>query len=300
MENRDLPQQQKRGNEMSRRRGLGKGLDALIPGGEAAGLGADAQQVPIDLIRPNPRQPRNEILTEDLRDLAASITEHGVIQPLIVSSAESGEGYVLIAGERRLEAARLAGLRQVPVVLRQASDQERLEIALVENLQRSDLNPLEAAHGYQMLSDEFDLSHNEIAKRVGRSRTSVTNTLRLLKLSQAVRSALAGGSISEGHARALLSLPSANSQSAALRAILDSGLNVRQTEQLVQRLSGERPQPRVAPKRPAEEVSLENQLRESLGTRVTLTRGKKGGSIVIRFFSDEELDALVERLLGET
>lgn len=128
----------------------------------------------------------------------------------------------------------------------------------------------------------------------------MTNTLRLLKLSQAVRSALTGGSISEGHARALLSLPSANSQSAALRAILDSGLNVRQTEQLVQRLSGERPQPRVAPQRPAEEVSLENQLRESLGTRVTLTRGKKGGSIVIRFFSDEELNALVERLLGET
>ncbi len=285
---------------MSRRRGLGKGLDALIPGGEAAGLGADVQQISIDLIQPNPRQPRGEIAAGDLKDLAASITEHGVIQPLVVSSDETGEGYILIAGERRLEAARLAGLTRVPVVVRQASDQERLEIALVENLQRSDLNPLEAAHGYQMLSDEFDLSHSEIAKRVGKSRTAITNTLRLLKLSQAVRKALSSGSISEGHARALLSLPSAKSQSAALRAILDSGLNVRQTEQLVQRLSGERPKPPAARKRSADEVSLENQLRESLGTRVTLTRGKKGGSIVIRFYSDEELNTLVERLLGDS
>jgi ParB family chromosome partitioning protein len=279
---------------------LGKGLDALIPGGEAAGLSGDVQQVSIDLIQPNPRQPRSEITAEDLKDLTASISEHGVIQPLIVSSAESGEGYILIAGERRLEAARLAGLERVPVVFRQASDQERLELALVENLQRSDLNPLEAAHGYQMLSDEFELSHSEIAKRVGKSRTSVTNTLRLLKLSKAARKALSSGAISEGHARALLSLPTAKSQSAALRAILDSGLNVRQTEQLVQRLSGERPKPPAARKRSAEEASLENQLRESLGTRVTLKRGKKGGSIVIRFYSDEELNALVERLLGET
>lgn len=279
---------------------MGKGLDALIPGGEAAGLASDVQQVSIDLIQPNPRQPRSAITTEDLKDLAASITEHGVIQPLIVSSAEAGEGYLLIAGERRLEAARLAGLQQVPVVFRQASDQQRLEIALVENLQRSDLNPLEAAHGYQMLSDEFDLSHSQIAKRVGKSRTAVTNTLRLLKLSQAARKALASGSISEGHARALLALPSAKSQSAALRAIQESGLNVRQTEQLVQRLSGERPRPPAARKRSAEEASLENQLRESLGTRVTLKRGKKGGSIVIRFYSDEELNALVERLLGES
>jgi ParB family chromosome partitioning protein len=285
---------------MSRRRGLGKGLDALIPTGGEAGLGADVQQVAIDLIQPNPLQPRTNVVTEDLKDLAASITEHGVIQPLIVSAAESGEGFTLIAGERRLEAARLAGLERVPVVLRQASDQERLEIALVENLQRSDLNPLEAAHGYQMLSDEFNLSHGEIAERVGKSRAAVTNTLRLLKLSQTVRMALTDGSISEGHARALLTLSSAKSQSAALRTILKSGLNVRQTEQLVQRLSGERPKPAATRKRSAEEAALENQLRESLGTRVTLKTGKKGGSIVIRFYSDEELDAIVERLLGGT
>jgi len=284
---------------MSRKSGLGKGLDALIPTGEGAGLGMKTQQVSTDLIQPNPRQPRSSIPAESLEDLAASISEHGVIQPLIVSEAESGEGYVLIAGERRLQAARIAGLSSVPVVLRQASDQERLEIALIENLQRTDLNPLEAAQGYQMLSDDFGLSHGQIAKQVSKSRTAVTNTLRLLKLSQAVRKALTKGDISEGHARALLALPSAKSQSAALQTIIKSGLNVRQTETLVRRLGGERPKPAPSHKRPAEEVALEDQLRESLGTRVTLKRGKNGGSLVIRFYSDEELNALVDRLLGQ-
>lgn len=284
---------------MSRKSGLGKGLEALIPTGEGSGLGMETQQVSIDLIQPNPRQPRSSIFRQGLEDLAASISEHGVIQPLVVSKAESGEGYVLIAGERRLEAARIAGLKRVPVVLRQASDQERLELALIENLQRIDLNPLEAAQGYQMLSDDFGLSHGQIAKQVSKSRSAVTNTLRLLKLSQAVRKALAKGLISEGHARAMLALPSAKSQSAALQTILKSGLNVRQTETLVRRLGGERPEPAPAHKRPAEEVALEDQLRESLGTRVTLKRGKKGGSLVIRFYSDEELNALVDRLLGQ-
>ena len=284
---------------MSRKSGLGKGLEALIPTGEGTGLGTGVQQISIDLIRPNPRQPRDSIGRDGLEDLAASIVEHGVIQPLIVSVSETGEGYVLIAGERRLEASRMAGLSRVPVVLRQASDQERLEMALVENLQRTDLNPLESALGYQMLAEDFGLSHEEIAKRVGKSRTSVTNTLRLLKLSQAVRDALTDGAISEGHARALLALPTAKSQSAALRTILKSDLNVRQTEILVRRLSGERLKPRAVHKRSADEVHLENKLRESLGTRVTLKRGKKGGSLVIRFYSDEELNAIIDRLLGE-
>lgn len=284
---------------MSRKSGLGKGLDALIPPGEGSELGTDFQRISIDLIKPNPRQPRSSIARESIEDLAASISEHGVIQPLVVSRSESGEGYVLIAGERRLEAARLAGLSGVPVVLRQASDQERLEIALVENLQRSDLNPLEAAQGYEMLAEDFGLAHGEIAKRVGKSRTSVTNTLRLLKLSQAVRDALSEGILSEGHARALLALPSARSQAAAMQTILNSELTVRQTEALVRRLTGERPKPPAILKRPADEVAIENQLRESLGTRVTLKRGKKGGSLVIRFYSDEELNAIIDRLLGE-
>lgn len=284
---------------MSRKSGLGKGLDALIPTGEGAGLGAEVSEVSIDLIKPNPRQPRARIEARDLADLAASIAEHGVIQPLVVSHSESGRGYVLIAGERRLEAARLAGLRRVPVVVRQASEQQRLELALVENLQRTDLNPLEAALGYKMLAEDFGLSHEDISKRVGKSRTSVTNTLRLLKLPEAIRTALYESTISEGHARALLALPNAKSQSAALQTILNSELNVRQTEALVRRLGGERSKPPSVRARPAEEVDLENQLRASLGTRVTLKRGKKGGSLVIRFFSDEELNALVNRLLGE-
>ncbi len=284
---------------MSRKSGLGKGLEALIPTGDGTGLDLGVQQISIDLIKPNPRQPRGSISGDDLEDLAASIVEHGVIQPLIVSVSKRGEGYVLIAGERRLEAARMAGLSRVPVLVRQANDQERLEMALVENLQRTDLNPLEAALGYQMLSEDFGLSHEEIAKRVGKSRTSVTNTLRLLKLSQAVQDALSDGTISEGHARALLALPTAKSQSAALRTIMKSELNVRQTEALVRRLSGERPKPRAVRKRSADEIDLENKLRESLGTRVTLKRGKKGGSLVIHFYSDEELNALIDRLLGE-
>ncbi|MGD8812997.1 MAG: ParB/RepB/Spo0J family partition protein [Anaerolineales bacterium] len=284
---------------MSRKSGLGKGLDALIPTREGTALGMDVLQVSVDLIHPNPRQPRVNMDPEALKELADSILEHGVIQPLVVSRDESMQGYVLIAGDRRLQAARLAGLESVPVLVRQTNDQQRLEIALVENLQRIDLNPLESAQGYLMLSEDFDLSHEEIAKRVGKSRTTVTNTLRLLKLSKAVRDALIEGLISEGHARAILPLPSASAQSAALRAILESELNVRQTEALVRRLSGERRKAPIRKKRSVEETALEDQLREILGTRVTLKRGSKGGSLTIHFYSDEELNSLVDRLLGE-
>ncbi|HEY70819.1 MAG TPA: ParB/RepB/Spo0J family partition protein [Anaerolineae bacterium] len=285
---------------MSRKSGLGKGLDALIPTSEGTTLGMDVLQVSVDLIKPNPRQPRSTIQPESLKELADSIIEHGVIQPLVVSRDENKQEYILVAGDRRLQAARLAGLRTVPVLVRQTTDQERLEMALVENLQRIDLNPLESAQGYQMLSEDFGLSHEEIAKRVGKNRTTVTNTLRLLKLSQAVRNALTEGLISEGHARAILPLPSAKSQSAALQAILNSELNVRQTEALVRRLSGEHRKETKPRKRSAEEIALEDQLRESLGTRVTLRRGSKGGSLIIHFYSDEELNALVDKLLGET
>jgi ParB family chromosome partitioning protein len=284
---------------MSRKSGLGKGLDALIPTSEGTTLGMDVFQVSVDLIKPNPRQPRSTILPESLKELADSIIEHGVIQPLVVSRDEIKQEYILVAGDRRLQAARLAGLTTVPVLVRQTTDQQRLEMALVENLQRIDLNPLESAQGYQMLSEDFGLSHEEIAKRVGKSRTTVTNTLRLLKLSPPVRKALTEGRISEGHARAILPLASVKSQSAALRAVLQSELNVRQTEALVRRLSGERRKEAKPRKRSAEEIALEDQLRESLGTRVTLRRGSKGGSLIIHFYSDEELNTLVDKLLGE-
>ena len=284
---------------MSKRSGLGKGLDALIPAGESPpDAAAGVLEVDINAVQPNPRQPRAHIDPEQLSDLTESIRTHGVLQPLIVLPPDSKSRYTLIAGERRLRASKEAGLEVVPVIIRDTNELGQLELALIENLQRADLNPLEAADGYRQLADDFSLSHEEIAERVGKSRTAVSNTLRLLKLSAAVRNALASDQISEGHARALLALSTAQAQSAALETVLQKSLNVRQTEELVRRLQGERRKKKTTKTRSADETALEEQLQESLGTRVTLRRGQKGGSIVIRFFSDEELTALVDRLLA--
>ncbi|MFN2274512.1 MAG: ParB/RepB/Spo0J family partition protein [Anaerolineales bacterium] len=286
---------------MTKKRGLGRGLDALIPSSFEDQIPADGvRRVAVDQILPNPRQPRAAVEAAELEQRADSIREHGVLQPLVVLPADTTGTFTLIAGERRLRAARLAGLSEVPVIVREASDRQQLEWALIENLQRLDLNPLEAAEGYRQLVEDFDLSHEAVAERVGKSRTAVTNTLRLLKLSAPVRKALGENQISEGHARALLALSSAGSQSAALQTILNQDLNVRQTEELVRRLSGERR--KAAPRKASspEETALEEQLRESLGTRVSLRRTPKGGSLVIHFYSDEELNALVERLLGDS
>ncbi len=279
---------------MSRHRGLGKGLDALIP---SDGMAGGAAELPVETIHRNPRQPRQRIDKAELRELADSIRQHGVLQPLIVSPGEAGQGYILIAGERRLEAARLAGLTAVPAIVRHATEQEHLELALVENLQRTDLGALEAAEGYRQLTEEFGLSHQQVAAQVGKSRVAISNTLRLLKLAPEVRAALAAGEISEGHARALLALTSAPAQSAVLQTVRKRDLNVRQTEELVRKLGGERRRPAPRRARGADETDLEERLRRSLGTRVSLRRGRRGGSLVIHFYSDEELNALVDRLL---
>lgn len=285
---------------MSKRSGLGKGLDALIPtGSDLEQASPGSLEVAIDAIQPNPRQPRTDMDKEQLRDLTESIRVHGVLQPLVVLPPDDKGRYTLIAGERRLRASKQAGLNVVPVIVRETNERGQLELALIENLQRTDLNPLEAADGYRQLVDDFKLSHEEVAERVGKSRTAVSNTLRLLKLSAAVREALLADKISEGHARALLALPTAQAQSAALESVLQRTLNVRQTEELVRRLGGERRTKRAKKDRSAEETALEEQLQESLGTRVTLRRGSRGGSIVIRFYSDEELNTLVDRLLSE-
>jgi ParB family chromosome partitioning protein len=254
----------------------------------------------LDDISPNPRQPRVNFDPDKLRELADSILEHGVLQPLVVSPSEDGGGYQLIVGERRWQAARLAGLETIPAVIREVTDQDKLVIALIENLQRTDLNPLEAADGFKQLADDFKLSHEAIAMRVGKSRTAISNSLRLLKLSATVRVALQKDKISEGHARALLGLPTAQAQSAALQTILNGNLNVRQAEDLVRRLTGGRRTKKVVRQTSPEIVDIEEKLRQALGTRVTLKKGPRGGSIVIRFFSDEELDALIDRLIEET
>ena len=284
---------------MARKGGLGKGLDALIPSQESIQTENGSIFLSVDLIVANPRQPRQSMAEEGLQELAASIREHGVLQPLIVTMDSATGQYSLIAGERRLRAARLAGLQQVPVLVRQVTDQERLELALIENVQRADLTPLETAEAYRQLHEDFKLPHDEIADRVGKSRVSVTNTLRLLKLVEPVQAALSENRITEGHARALLGLASPSAQVAALQIILARDLTVRQTEEYVRNLTGKRSAPPQSRPVIPEVQALEEQLRTHLGTRVTLHKGKKGGSLTIHFFSDEELDALVSQILKE-
>ena len=283
---------------MATKRGLGRGLDALIPSTEA---GSGVSQLPVSAIARNPLQPRTRFGQAELEELSNSIREHGVIQPLIVTLAGGQPGqYTLIAGERRLEAAKLAGLPMVPAIIREASGQELLELALVENIQRSDLGPLETALAYKHLVDDFHLSHEEIAGKVGKKRVTVTNTLRLLKLAPAAQQALVDGTITEGHARALLGLDSPAAQEAALKVVNAKGLSVRETEELVRRLSGERLVSRSRPAPSPDLLALEERLRASLGTKVSLRSGARGkGSLVIHYYSPEELDALLNRLLDE-
>lgn len=281
---------------MPPKRGLGRGLDALIPISETS---AGVTQLPVSAIGRNPRQPRTRLDPTELEELANSVREHGVIQPLVVAQSAYPGQYTLIAGERRLEAARLAGLPTIPALIREATDQQLLELALVENLQRADLGPLETAHAYKHLAEDFGLSHEEIAAKVGKKRVTVTNTLRLLKLPARLLDALASGEITEGHARALLALPNPQAQTAAFTTTLNKGLNVRQTEELVRRLLGQKETRPAKPARQVESDALATRLREALGTKVALRRGRKGGTIIIHFYSDEELNAIAEAILGE-
>jgi len=282
---------------MSKRPGLGKGLDALIPPSESALPASRINQVAVARISSNPRQPRSVFDKEELTELANSICEHGVIQPLVITKGEGDGQYVLIAGERRLQAARLAGLSEVPVIIRDVTDQEFLLIALVENVQRADLSPLETAEAYQHLVKEFNLSHEQVADKVGKSRVAVTNTLSLLELSKAVKEALAEGKISEGHARALKGL-SHQSQSAAVGTVMNKGLSVRQAEELARKLKGVKPPKEPKPQLDPHVLELQLRLGEELGTKVKLKHGKKGGYINIFYYSDEELNALVDKLIG--
>jgi ParB family transcriptional regulator, chromosome partitioning protein len=290
---------------MPKRSGLGKGLDALIPGGDflpeqPSMLPADSiVHIPVQAISPNPRQPRARFDAAALAELAASIGEHGIIQPLIVTRGAQPDEYTLIAGERRLLAARQAGLETVPAVVREASEQQLVELALIENVQRADLSPLEAAEAYRQLAEEFGLSHEEVAKRVSKSRVAITNTLRLLKLPATVQQAIVEGQISEGHARALLTLTTPHAQEAALQSILKHGLNVRQAEELVRKLSGQKPVSQLKPTAPPEIMAIEDRLRQRLGTKVTLSPRRKGGTLVIYYYSDEELDTLVRQITGD-
>jgi ParB family chromosome partitioning protein len=286
---------------MARKGGLGKGLDALIPGGSSIPEERESgvREVAVEQIVANPRQPRTAMDEEELQGLAESIREHGILQPLVISQDPRG-GYVLIAGERRLRAARLAGLDTVPVVVRQASEQQRLELALIENVQRADLTPLETADAYHHLIDEFGLTHEEVAVRVGKSREAVTNTHRLVKLPDEVKQGLAEGLISEGHARALLGLEDTPQMMVEVfKTVVKNKLSVRQTEALVKELGSPRAHRTTRRDVPAEIQELEDQLRRHLGTRVKLRYGKDGGSLTIYYFGDEELNEMVAKILKE-
>jgi ParB family chromosome partitioning protein len=277
-----------------RQQGLGRGLAALIPQRSHA---AGSTEIPISRVRPNPRQPRQRMDEGELEALAASIREHGVLQPILVT--ETLDGYQLVAGERRFRASQLAGLERIPAIVRQLADREQLELALVENLQREDLGPMEEAHAFRSLVDDFGMSQDAIATRVGRARSTITNTLRLLELDTRVQHAVAAGTITEGHARALGGLP-VEQQARVLGTVAEQQFSVRQTEELVRRLRT----PRAAPKAPPERRSdpdlerVEEELRRSLGTKVTLARSRRGGRIIIEYYSDEELGQLYDRLIG--
>jgi ParB family chromosome partitioning protein len=277
--------------------GLGRGLSALIP------TSADGvQQVDIDLVAPNPEQPRRRIASDELAELSESIREHGIIQPLLVTRVPSEGGaasYQLIAGERRLQAARLAGLARVPVLVREATEIERLELALVENLQRADLAPLDEAQAFRRLIDEFGLTQDEAARRVGKGRVAVANAMRLLGLDEQSRARLASGEISAGHARALLGAADGGARERILALIAEKGLSVRQTEALVQAARQQPTEPKAKRRATAdpEREALEERLQRALATQVQFMPGRRGGRIVIRYYGDDDLQELLAVLL---
>ncbi|MBI2781825.1 MAG: ParB/RepB/Spo0J family partition protein [Chloroflexi bacterium] len=278
-----------------RPQGLGRGLAALIPQRSPTSTGSI--EVPLARIRENPRQPRLRMNDEALATLAESIRQHGVIQPILVT--ETIDGYQLVAGERRVRAARIVGLERIPAIVRQLADRQQLELALVENLQREDLDPIEAARAYRQLIDEFAFSQDDLATRVGRARSTVANTLRLLELHQGVQDAVASGLITEGHARAIAGLPS-DGQGRVVGMVVDEGLSVRQTEELVRRIREPREPKAAAAPAPADPdvERVEEDLRRSLGTKVRLTRTRRGGRIVIDYYGDDELARIYQRLVG--
>lgn len=278
---------------MAQRRALGRGLEALIPASEPSGV----LQVRVEEIAPGTLQPRHSMNDSKLNELASSIKAHGVLLPILLR--REGGRLEVVAGERRLRAARMAGLEVVPALVKELSSSQALEVALVENLQREDLNPIEQAEAYLRLQDEFGLTQEEVARRVGRDRSSVANALRLLKLPRQVQADLVEGTLTEGHARALLGLERGADQIRARDEAIRRGLSVRATEALVRRLKqAAGPQPRPAASEPTIRAA-EDALRQALGTKVQICKKGKGGTIQVQFYSMEDLERIYERILGD-
>ena len=280
------------------KKALGKGLDALLPPARLSRAedAADVQRIPIDQIVPNRYQPRQTFLQQELTELTASIKESGVIQPIMVR--RKGDGvYELIAGERRWRASKEAGLTVIPAVLKNCTDQESLLLALVENLQREDLNPMETARAYSRMMKEFGLTQEAVAAKVGRDRSSVANFIRLTHLPLDLQGLVEGGTLSTGHAKALLSLSTPEAQLRIAKLVTAGNLSVRQTEKLIEQ-SIIAKQPVARTPRTTQWRDLEDRLQKRLGTKVTLHPRGQGGKLVIHYFSSDELDGVVETLLG--
>jgi ParB family chromosome partitioning protein len=279
--------------------GLGRGLNSLIPSKKVIQAFSEAEappgvrlvDVPVKNIRPNPKQPREDFGYQDLEDLINSIKEHGILQPLIVTKID-GENYELIAGERRYRAAKFLNLRTVPAIIRTVKDQEKLELALVENIQRKNLNPIEEAKAFSQLMQEFNLTQENVAERIGKSRPVIANTLRLLGLPEEIQQALRSGKIKESHARTLLSLSDEKSQIKYFVKILKGELSVRETENAVRRAKGVRPAKTNNPILAAKEEAI----RGVLGTKVEIKKRGERGQIIIHFYSDEELNSIVKKI----
>ena len=286
---------------MVRRSGLGKGLGALIPPEQEVAGDTALQEVPVSRIRPNPRQPRRSFDEEALGALAASVRELGLLQPVLVRSI-GGDDYELIAGERRWRAAKRAGLPTIPVIVRQVDDLASLEQAVVENLHRQDLNPLEEAAAYQQLIEDFSLTHDQLAARVGRSRVAVTNALRLFQLPPAIQRLVAEGQLSGGHARALLGTPDRAFQEALARRVVRQGLSVRATEESVrarnEREPSDRPVDPAAKLRLPGMIELEHLLSEHLETRVQVEEVGRRGRVVIDFADVDDLERIYRAMTG--
>lgn len=279
---------------MVQKHGLGKGLGALIPGADLTR--PSVQEIPLADLELNPFQPRKHFNEAALEELASTIREHGILTPVVVRRV--GDGFQIIAGERRIRAARLAGLTHVPTIVREASDAQALQMALVENLQREDLNPLEAAEAYQKLVADFGLTQEELAGRLGRDRSSVANSLRLLRLPKRIREDVAEGTLSEGHARALLGLEKTADQLKARDEVVRRGLNVRGTEALVRRLRSPGTKSAREPSQDPNLSALEDQLRTTLGTKVRIVADGKGGTLHIAYFSSDDLSRIADIILG--
>jgi ParB family chromosome partitioning protein len=276
-----------------KRPALGRGLSALIPDSALPTGGEHALEVDSDLLRPNKFQPRTNIDEGKIDELARSIRSNGIIQPIVVRKVDGG--YEIVAGERRWRAAQRAGLLKVPVVVRDIPEDRLLAAALIENIQREDLNPIEEAHAYRRLADEFHLTQEQIADAVGKDRSSVANILRLLRLPQEVRANLGSGALSMGHARALLALPDEAAQLRVAREVVAKDLSVRETEALVKKAT-QPAAPKEPPQKDVHTRAAEEKLRFVLGARVRIERKRKGGRIEIDFESEDELQRLFEAL----